>query len=118
MIEGIFKKVNNDKIKLLGNIFFGQFLHLLYRYNIIILKNDEYKKIVVAFPGITYIFQIFEEIIHSELVELSIKENDAVFRVSKMYNEIFTLIETDLFDNLKNIQGINDKDYQVIFTGH
>ena len=35
-----------------------------------------------------------------------------------MYNDIFTIIENDLFDNLDKIPEINDRNYQVIFTGH
>jgi len=94
------------------------FFYFIYRYNFIILKNDQYKKIVVAFPGITYKFQLLEEIIHAGMVELPIKEKNKVFRVIEMYNNIFTLIENDLFDNLNKIPEINDKNYQVIFTGH
>ena len=34
------------------------------------------------------------------------------------YYDIFDEIEEDLFTNLMNIEGINNPDYQVIFTGH
>ena len=105
-------------MKLFTTAFLTQLLNIFYRYNFIILKSDEYKKIVVAFPGITYRFQLLEELIHAGMVALPIKEKNKVFRVSEMYNDIFTLIENDLFNNLNKMREINDKDYQVIFTGH
>ena len=55
-------------IKLVTTGFFTQLLNFFYRYNFIILKSDEFKKVVVAFPGITYRFQLLEEIIHSDMV--------------------------------------------------
>jgi len=92
--------------------------NLVYQYNFVILKNDEYKKIVVAFPGITYYFQLIEEFIHAGMVELPIKSEKKVFNVLEMYYNIFTKIEDDLFDNLKGLPGVMNKDYQVIFVGH
>ena len=106
------------QMKLFTTAIFTQFLNFFYRYNFIILKNDEYKKIVVAFPGLTYNYQLFEEIIHAGMVELSIKEKSKVYRVIEMYYDLFTLIENDLFEHLRMIPEINNKDYQVIFTGH
>ena len=44
-----------------------------------ILKNDEYKKIIVAFPGITYYFQIIEEFLYANMVELPIKSGKKYF---------------------------------------
>ena len=96
----------------------GYLSTFLYQYNFVILKNDEYKKIVVAFPGITYYFQIIEELIHSGMVKLPFKSGNKVFNVLEMYYNIFTIIEKDLFDNLASLPEINKKNYQVIFTGH
>ncbi len=36
----------------------------------------------------------------------------------KFYINIFSKIETNLFNNWASLTGINDKDYQVIFIGH
>ena len=39
-------------------------------------------------------------------------------RILRMFHDIFETIQEDLFNNLKNINGINDTEYQLIFTGH
>ena len=52
----------------------GYLVYFVYKYNFVIFKNEEYKKIVVAFPGVTTYFQIIQELIHEDMVELSIKE--------------------------------------------
>jgi hypothetical protein len=52
------------------------------------------------------------------MVELPIKEKNKVFNVLEMYYNIFTSIEKDLFDNLAALPGINDENYQIVFTGH
>ena len=90
----------------------------VYQYNFLILKNEQYKKIVVAFPGITTYFQIIEELIHEGMIELNIKSNKTLFYVMEMYYNIFNRIETELFENLADLSGINDQNYQVIFIGH
>ena len=90
----------------------------MYQYNFVILKNDEYKKIVVTFPGITYYFQILEELTHAGMVELPIKSGKKVFNVMQMYYKIFSKLEADLFENLASLPGTADKDYQVVFVGH
>ena len=51
----------------------------VYQYNFLILKNEQYKKIVVAFPGITTYFQIIEELIHEGMIELKLKSNNKLF---------------------------------------
>ena len=97
---------------------FKHLLNLVYQYNFVIFKNDEYKKIVVAFPGITYYFQILEEIMHSGMVKLPIKSDEKIFNVLEMYYNIFEKLEDDLFSNLESLKGINNGNYQVIFVGH
>ena len=123
MNEGIGKIVKGTKNKIDDNsilISLIQFFvgHFLYRYNFVILKNDEYKKIVVSFPGITSYFQIIQELFQGGMVRLPIKSEDNFFNVLEMYYNIFTKIETDLFDNLASLSGINNEEYQIIFTGH
>ena len=51
--------------------FIKQFIYL---YNFAILKNDEYKKIVVTFPGTSSYLQILEEIVYQEMKDISLKE--------------------------------------------
>ena len=102
-------------MKLFTTAIFKLLLNYFYRYNFIILKNDEYKKVVVAFPGLTYNFQLIEEIIHAGMVQLPIYEKNKVYRVIEMYYDLFTSLENDLFENLRKISEINsNKDYQVI----
>ena len=90
----------------------------LYQYNFVILKNDEYKKIVVAFPGSSTFFELIDEFIFQGKVELDIEVEDIYIDVMENYYDIFNLIKEDLFNNLASITGINDPDYQVIFVGH
>ena len=89
---------------------------ILYLYNIAILKNDKYKKIVVTFPGTTTYIQIIDELYDEELVELPIKDGKQSYYVMKNYYNIFKRIEKDLFNSLEPLT--KDPDYQVIFTGH
>ena len=92
---------------------------LLYQYNFVILKNDEYKKIVVSFPGITTILQILDEIVHSGMFEIfSLKIKGKLFKSVEMFYNTFDAIQEDLFDNLKKLNNINNGEYQVILTGH
>ena len=105
------------KIKLLIPLI-EYLVKFVYQYNFLILKNEQYKKIVVAFPGITTYFQIIEELIHEGMIELNIKSNNKLFYVMEMYYNIFNRIETELFENLADLSGINDQNYQVIFIGH
>ena len=50
--------------------FLAQLINAVYQYNFVILKNDEYKKIVLAFPGLTFYFQILDELINQGMVDL------------------------------------------------
>ena len=98
-----------------------QLMNAIYQYNFVILKNDEYKKIVVAFPGLTFYFQILDELIHEgmvDLLDIPTKVKKKYFSVLEMYYKIFIKLKDDLFDNLEAISGINGTDYQVVFTGH
>ena len=118
-IGTIVKKLKdaNEKISLVIP-FLSQLLTFIYQYNFVILKNDKYKKIVVAFPGITYYFQIIEEIISAGMIQLPIKSEKKIFHVLEMYYNIFTNLEDDLFDNLKSLPEVMDNNYQIIFVGH
>jgi hypothetical protein len=106
-----------EKIPVLAMPFIEQLMNFIYQYNFVILKNDNYKKIIVAFPGITYYIQIIEEIIHSGMVEIPINYDNKYFNVLEMYYKIFTIIEKDLFENLESLHEINDENYQVVFVG-
>ena len=90
----------------------------IYLYNFVILKNDEYKKIVVTFPGSTNYLQIIDEFIFIQMKDLHMDEGKKYFYVLEEYYNIFNKIENDLFNNLKSLAGINDPEYQVIFIGH
>ena len=90
----------------------------VYLYNFVILKNDEYKKIVVAFPGSETYLQIIDEIYDIDMIQLPIKDGKNNYYVLQMYYNIFKVIEKDLFDNLISIIGLDNSEYQVIFTGH
>ena len=120
MFGKVIKKSKNvlEKIPVLAIPFIEQLVNFIYQYNFVILKNDNYKKIIVAFPGITYYFQIIEEIMHSGMVEIPIKYDNKYFNVLEMYYNIFTIIEKDLFENLVSLPEINDENYQVVFVGH
>ena len=83
----------------------------IYLYNFVILKNDEYKKIVVAFPGSTNYLQIIDEFIFIQMKDLHMNEGKKYFYVLEQYYNIFNKIENDLFNNLKSLAGINDPEY-------
>ena len=112
--------VNNNPAQKYAKLIpiFQLLLNLVYQYNFVILKKDEYKKIIVTFPGITYYFQILEEIIHQGMIELPIKSGKKFYNVMRMYYNIFSKLETDLFDNLASLPGVMSEEYQVIFVGH
>ena len=90
----------------------------LYQYNFVILKNDEYKKIVVAFPGTSTILELIDEFFFQGKAELDLEVEGKYIDIMENYLDIFNLIKEDLFNNLESITGINDPDYQVIFIGH
>ena len=119
-IGKILKKAKNvpELIPAVAIPFLEQLVNTAYRYHFVILKNDEYKKIVVSFPGITYYFQIIEEFLYANMVELPIKYGKKVFYVLEMYYSLFSKIETDIFGTLENLPGVKNKDYQVVFVGH
>ena len=107
-MSNIFKKVDIKRV----------LYQFLYKFNFVILKNDEYKKIVVSFPGSSTFFELLDEIVFQGKVELDIEVEGIYIDVMENYLNIFKLIKKDLFDNLKTIEGINDPDYQVVFIGH
>ena len=89
---------------------------IIYIYNFVILKNDEYKKIVVTFPGSSTYIQLIDELYYEEMIDLPIADGKQHYYVMKYYYDIFTKIEEDLFNTLEPLTS--DPDYQVIFTGH
>ena len=108
IFKNIFKIVDIKKV----------LYQFLYQYNFVILKNDEYKKIVVAFPGTSTFFELIDEFFFQGKVELDIEVEGKYIDAMENYLNIFNLIKEDLFDNLASIIGINDINYQVIFIGH
>ena len=122
--ENIISLLKKGKVYLSSTFispYLDQLINAVYQYNFVILKNDEYKKIVVAFPGLTFYFQILDELIHEgmvDLLDIPPKAKKKYFGVLEMYYKIFIKLQNDLFDNLEAISGINDTDYQVVFTGH
>jgi len=95
-----------------------QLKRIVYEYNFVILKNDEYKKIIVVFPGILSYLQMLDEIIYEGLEILPISDGKTHYYVMDYYYKIFNKIEEDLLNNLKSLTGMKDEDYQIIFTGH
>ena len=89
---------------------------IVYQYNFVILKNDEYKKIVVTFPGSSTYLQIIDELYAEGMIDLPITDGKQHYYVSEYYYDIFSKKEEDLFNTLESLS--NDPDYQVIFTGH
>ena len=105
--------ININKKELLKSL-----TRFVYQYNCIILKNNKYKKIVVVFPGSSTYLQILDEIIYEGMEDLPIKDGKQHYYVMDYYYQIFKIIKEDLFNNLKSLTGINEEDYQIIFTGH
>ena len=89
---------------------------IFYLYNFVILKNDQYKKIVISFPGLSTYYQLIDEIYYEEMLDLPIKDEKQHYYVMTYYFNIFSEIEENLFSALEPL--VNDEDYQVIFTGH
>ena len=89
---------------------------IFYLYNFVILKNDQYKKIEVSFPGLSTYYQLIDKIYYEEMIDLPIKDEKQHYYVMAYYFNIFSEIEEDLFSALEPL--VNDEDYQVIFTGH
>ena len=94
--EQIIKK-NNNVIK--------------YKYNFVILKSEQYKKYVFAFPGTEYAVNFW-------LTCLYIFDKENEIKVSKYLYNIFNLIYKDVFSEsiIRDLQS--NPGYQVIFTGH
>ena len=103
--------------KLTETYFKEIFNNIIYYYNFAILKNDKYKKIIVAFPGTTNVVQLALEIFCSNLIDIPNK-NNGDFKASKMFYDTFKTIKDDLINSLLLLHGINSTDYQIIFVGH
>ena len=94
-----------------------EYIVSVYYYNFVILKNENFKKIICAFPGTTNYVQLGLEFIFSFLTKIPNKNNEN-FKVSKMLYDVFETIEKDFVHNLTLLSEINDPDYQTIFIGH
>ena len=116
-----FLKENLENIILGEKLNFKPLLYkFVYLYNFVILKNDEYKKIVVAFPGSSTYLELLDEVysLYKGMKKLDIDEEEKDYFVMERYYDIFNTLEKDLFDNLASLTGINDPEYQIIFIGH
>ena len=121
IILSLVKDKNREYIPVsILSAYLDQLINTIYQYNFVILKNDDYKKIVVAFPGLTFYFQILDELLNAGMTDLPIKSNykKKTFAVLEIYYKIFVKLEKDLYDNLASLSGINRKDYKLFFIGH
>ena len=69
-----------------------EYIVSVYYYNFVILKNENFKKIICAFPGTTNYVQLGLEFIFSFLTKIPNKNNEN-FKVSKMLYDVFKTIE-------------------------
>ena len=88
-----------------------------YVYNYVILKNDKFKKIIVAFPGTESILQLLSEINYSNLITIS-KGYFTEYKVSNFFYKTFEIIKEDLLKKLSSLSGVRNDEFQIIFTGH
>ena len=104
--------------EILGKTFETYHNTFMYQYNFVILKSDEYKKIVVSFPGLTTYYQVLQilemiplifkgfkdgeatlDVFGSfKMIDLPINSINEYFSVSKIFLDIFSTIEKDLFN--------------------
>ena len=90
-------------------------LFKVYFYNFSILKSSKYKKFIFAFPGTTTNLLLLSEVYLSHQINF---ERESDIKVHKLFYYIFEEIKKDIFNEsiLKDIK--ENKDYQIIFTGH
>jgi len=90
-------------------------LFKVYFYNFSILKSSKYKKFIFAFPGTTTNLLLLSEVYLSDQINF---EREIDIKVHKLFYYIFEEIKNDIFNEsiLKDIK--ENKDYQIIFTGH
>ena len=113
--------INNDfnqikqKIFKANNIDEKKYDLKIYFYNVAILKSSKFKKYVFTFPGFKAIYQVLPTFILSHLVDF---ENNKNIKVNKYFYLIFEIIKNDIFSEVILNDIKQNKDYQIIFTGH
>ena len=81
MVKNFFDYIDDIMEPLsLVNLLLEPIPSVLYQYNFAIFKNDNYKKILVSFPGLTNYLQILDEIFHSGLIEIDLESQKEYFR--------------------------------------
>ena len=86
-------------------------------YNYQIIVNDQYKKIILLFPGTrNSVSQLVKEFLGSTLKDYGI---DGI-KCQKYFLELFESMKERVFKSLDNIYKKNEdaKEYQIIFQGH
>ena len=85
-----------------------------FRY--IIFKSDKYKKYVIAFGCYDDFFSFYLKMLLSEMALFDIYDKSV--KVNGLVKEVFQVMEKHLFSDAF-INDLNqNKDYQIIFTGH
>ena len=79
-----------------------------------VLKNDQYKKIIVGFPGTIGFLQLISEVLFSDFVKYDINNSNILINnyFGSRTLQILDLIFTDEIINLLR------KNYQIVSTGH
>ena len=86
-------------------------------YNYQIIVNDQYKKIILLFPGTrNSVSQLVQEFLGSTLKDYGI---DGI-KCQKYFLELFESMKERVFKSLDNIykKNADAKEYQIIFEGH
>ena len=111
-----FDYIKTETILLITKLI-DKYIVSVYYYNFVILKNENFKKIICAFPGTKNYVQLALEIILSFLAKIPNKNNENC-KVSKMFYDVFETIKEDFVQGLTLLSEINDLEYQTIFIGH
>lgn len=83
-------------------------------YNFAILKHDEYKKIIMTFPGTRGKYQFIQEVLQSNGVPL---DGDKKEKIMNYFKQVWVLIKSIIGEKLKTLYS-KYPEYQYIFTGH
>ena len=79
-----------------------------------IFKNDEFKQIIIAFPGTLNIFQLIEEGLGSFFEKFDLNSSDIL--ISKYFGERALLLLKIIFT--EKINTLLNNNYKIITTGH
>ena len=104
-----------QKIFKASNIDGKKYNFKIYFYNVAILKSSKFKKYIFTFPGFKAFYQVLPTFILNHLVDF---EKDKNIKVNKYFYLIFEIIKNDIFSEVILNDIKQNKDYQIIFTGH